>query len=511
MVLSPKLILKQSQQLVMTPQLMQAIKLLQYSNLELTSFVDKELEANPFLERPEAEDSFPASNETTPLEDSQQDRGEDGFDRDLVESQLETSREAVAQNFDSDVASLYPDAAQLPVSTSTLAASKDLMWQAPTHGTITSDSDYNLEAFIADKPSLTEAVMSQANMILSDPIDLLIAQHLCGSLDGNGYLQASVLEISEQLGLTPDAVNFVLERLQRLEPPGLFARSLQECLTLQLKEKNRFDPAIEKLIDNIELLAKHDLQKLKVLCQVDDEDLKDMVCEIKNLDPRPGSHFTHEPLQTVVPDAVVKSDGQLGWRVELNSDALPKVLINQDYYANISKSKRDDEENSYFIERLQTANWLTKALEQRASTILKVCGEIVRQQDQFLSHGVQYLRPLNLKVVAEAIGMHESTVSRVTSNKYLSTPRGIYELKYFFTTAIASSEGGETHSSEAVRDKIKRMIDAESPKKILSDDAIVKALHAEGVDIARRTVAKYREALNIPSSVQRRRQKRSII
>jgi RNA polymerase sigma-54 factor len=285
---------------------------------------------------------------------------------------------------------------------------------------------------------------------------------------------------------------------------------LSECLALQLKERNRLDPAMEKLVNNLELLARRDFAALRKICGVDDEDLIEMVGEIKALNPKPGNAFGTTVVQPVVPDVLVRPSPDGGWMVELNTDTLPKVLINQTYYASVSSGSKGDKDKQYLTECLQTANWLVKSLDQRAKTILKVATEIVRQQDSFLTSGVQNLKPLNLRMIADAIGMHESTVSRVTSNKYMATTRGIFEFKYFFTSSIASSEGGEAHSSESVRFRIKELIDREKPDDILSDDTLVKMLRDTGVDIARRTVAKYREAMNIPSSVQRRREKQSM-
>jgi RNA polymerase sigma-54 factor len=232
-----------------------------------------------------------------------------------------------------------------------------------------------------------------------------------------------------------------------------------------------------------------------------------MIAEVRQLNPKPGFAFGATEVQAVVPDVFVQAAADGTWNVELNSDTLPKVLINQNYYARVSKTACGDGDKSYLAECLQSATWLVRALDQRAKTILKVASEIVRQQDAFFAHGVQYLRPLNLKAVADAIGMHESTVSRVTSNKYMATSRGIFELKYFFTAAIAAADGGAAHSAEAVRHRIRQMIDEESPRNVLSDDTIVDKLRDSGIDIARRTVAKYREAMRIPSSVQRRRLK----
>jgi RNA polymerase sigma-54 factor len=295
--------------------------------------------------------------------------------------------------------------------------------------------------------------------------------------------------------------------LQEFDPPGVFARDLAECLALQLRDRNRLDPAMQALLDHIELLAKRDFAALRRICGVDDEDLADMVAEIRRLTPKPGLAFGSAPVQPVVPDVFVRPGPDGGWLVELNSDTLPKVLLNKTYYEKVSSSARSAADKSYLAECHQSGTWLVRALDQRARTILKVTTEIVRQQDGFFVHGVRRLRPLNLRTIADAIGMHESTVSRVTANKFLATPRGVFELKYFFTSAIAAADGGDAHSAEAVRHSIRQLIDAEASDGILSDDTIVERLREAGVEIARRTVAKYREAMRIPSSVQRRRDK----
>jgi RNA polymerase sigma-54 factor len=285
------------------------------------------------------------------------------------------------------------------------------------------------------------------------------------------------------------------------------ARNLTECLAIQLKDRDRFDPAMRTLVEHLDLLAKRDLAALRRLCGVNEEDLADMIAEIRNLNPKPGLAFGSTMVQPIVPDVYVRAASDGSWQVELNSDTLPKVLISQRYYAQVSKTARSEKDKTYMADCLQTATWLVRALDQRAKTILKVSSEIVRQQDAFFAKGVQHLRPLNLKTVADAIGMHESTVSRVTANKYMATTRGIFELKYFFTSSIASADGGEAHSAEAVRHRIRQLIEAETAAEVLSDDTIVDKLREAGIDIARRTVAKYREAMRIPSSVQRRREK----
>jgi RNA polymerase sigma-54 factor len=337
----------------------------------------------------------------------------------------------------------------------------------------------------------------------------MLAQYLVDLVDDAGYLPADLSEAAEKLGASMAQIEAVLAKLQTFDPPGVCARRLVECLAIQLRELDRLDPAMQTLLDHIELVAKRDFAGLRKICGVDDEDLIEMIGEIKRLNPKPGLAFSSVLVQPIVPDVFVRQGPDGAWVVELNHDTLPKVLVNQSYHAKVSKTAKKDTEKSYLAECLQTATWLVRALDQRAKTILKVATEIVRQQDAFFTNGVQYLRPLNLKTVADAIDMHESTVSRVTANKYIAAARGTFEMKFFFTSAIASADGGEAHSAEAVRYRIKQLVDGESVQDIMSDDAIVEQLRQAGINIARRTVAKYREAMRIPSSVQRRRDKQA--
>jgi len=337
----------------------------------------------------------------------------------------------------------------------------------------------------------------------------MIGQYLIDMVDEAGYLAGDLEAVADKLGAPLAEVEAVLAILQAFDPIGVCARNLTECLAIQLRERDRLDPAMQVLLAHLELLAKRDLAALRRVCGVDDEDLADMIAEVRALNPKPGLAFGSTAVQPIVPDVMVRAAPDGTWQVELNSDTLPKVLINQRYYAQVSKGTKNDKDKSYIADCLQTATWLVRALDQRAKTILKVSSEIVRQQDGFFAHGVQHLRPLNLKTVADAISMHESTVSRVTANKYMATSRGIFELKYFFTSAIAAADGGEAHSAEAVRHRIRQLIDGETAEDVLSDDTIVEKLKSAGVDIARRTVAKYREAMRIPSSVQRRREKQA--
>jgi RNA polymerase sigma-54 factor len=507
MALTAKLELRQGQSLVMTPQLQQAIKLLQLSNLELTAYVETELERNPLLEHEEQEreNASASSDERSGTDTAEQKDGEA-----TSEEWLDLSNDKMQNDptgaYDTEVENVFPDSSEPQAG-----PPGDGAWNAVPSRAAPSSSDHvNLEAFVAEQVSLRDHLTEQMQLALHDPVKKLIGQYLIDQVDDDGYMRGSVENLADRLGAPVALVEETLKTLQGLEPAGVFARDLAECLSLQLKDLNRFDPAIETLLQNLDLLASHDFAALKRACGIDNEDLADMIAEIKGLNPKPGMSFGSSEVQAIVPDVFVRQRPDSTWQVELNNDTLPRVLVNQSYYATVSKNAKSSEEKTYLTDCLQTANWLTKSLEQRAITILKVAGEIVRQQDAFLTHGVQFLRPLNLKTVADAIDMHESTVSRVTTNKYMATSRGIFELKYFFTSAIASSSDGEAHSSEAVRHRIKQLIDNESPAKILSDDKIVDLLGSEGIDIARRTVAKYRESMRIPSSVQRRREKRMV-
>jgi RNA polymerase sigma-54 factor len=497
-VIGPRLELRQGQSLVITPQLQQAIKLLQLSNLELEAYVEAELERNPLLQRDETESRPEADGPEAPEADAPESR-----ELDLGSDDPTTAQASI----DASPEDLYADASRAEQAAEAPAPLVD--WsKAGTGGTFEGDDD----AFerTAKEKSLLDHLTDQALMAGFTPTERLVAHALIDAVDDGGYLRADLAEIAERLGCTVELVERVLERCHGFEPTGVMARSVPECLALQLKERDRFDPAMQALVANLDLLARRDLAALRRICGVDDEDLREMIAELKALTPRPGAAFGEGAAPAVVPDAFVRPDPAGGWRVELNSDTLPKVLVDQRYHQKVSIGGRSEADKTFLAECLASANWLVKSLDQRARTILKVASEIVRQQDAFLAFGVEHLRPLNLKTVAEAIGMHESTVSRVTSNKYLATPRGVFEMKFFFTSSIASSDGGAAHSAEAVRFKIKQLIEAESSEEeVLSDDRIVEILKEAGIDIARRTVAKYREALRIPSSVERKRQIKS--
>jgi RNA polymerase sigma-54 factor len=505
MALSQRLQLRQSQALVMTPQLMQAIKLLQLSNLDLVAYVEAELERNPLLDRSAAAEGEAARAESNgaAAPDKPADGGEAWSASGEGEPNGAAKKETAQDHFDDTSAGDDADPGRARTAEAPAGYSE---WAGVGSGG-RDDSEFNLEAFVSAETTLADWLREQLTLAIVDPVRRMIGQYLIDLVDEAGYLTADLPAAAEKLGTSAAELETVLGILQGFDPPGVCARDLAECLAIQLRERNRYDPAMAALITRLDLLARRDFAALKKICGVGDEDLADMIAEVRALNPKPGLAFGSAVVQPIVPDVFVRPGPDGAWIVELNSDTLPKVLVNQSYYAEVSATAKRDTEKSYLNECLQSATWLVRALDQRARTILKVSNEIVRQQDAFFARGVEHLRPLNLKTVAEAIGMHESTVSRVTASKYMATSRGIFELKYFFTSAIAAAHGGEAHSAEAVRHRIKQLIDAEPVDDVLSDDTIVDKLREAGIDIARRTVAKYREAMRIPSSVQRRREK----
>lgn len=491
MAIGPRLEFRQSQALVMTPQLRQAIKLLQFSNLEVAAYVEEELERNPLLERDDRADShleLPAPDQRT----------ETLANLDAADM---LHQEKLPDMVEADHTNSY-DAGSL--GDSAPAFSRD-------GGGRGFETDDRGPDDLAEAPrSLREHLAEQLRLGFPDRIDRFIGAHLISLLDPAGRVTVESADLARALGVDVSRVETVRTRMQRFDPPGMFARNLRECLAAQLADLNRLDPAMQALLDNLELVAQRDLRRLREVCGVDAEDLADMLTELRALDPKPGAAFDITPPAAILPDVLMRRAPLRGeedseWILELNPETMPRVLVNQGFHARVmTQAKRED--RLFLGEQLSSANWLVKSLQQRAQTILKVSAEIVRRQDGFFRHGVAHLRPLILRDIADAVEMHESTVSRVTANKYIATPRGTFELKYFFTTAIAGLDG-ESHSAEAVRQRIRAMVDAEKAEDVLSDDAIVAALRREGVDIARRTVAKYRDALRIPSSVQRKREK----
>ena len=461
--------LKQSQSLVMTPQLQQAIKLLQFSHGELMEFLEAEIEQNPLLEA----SSPDLDNQDDPFELEAADEFEDGT--------LESAYEADNNR-------------------------SEPLGQMGKGGGGT-DGDFDGTERATSHINLRDHLQQQLNIDLRGTAERMIGSALIDAMDEAGYLPKDLSDIATTLACPLAEIETVLAQMQRFDPVGIMARSLQECLAVQLREKNRLDPAMAKLLDNLQLIAERNLKSLAERCGVSTEDVIDMITEIKQLNPKPALAYDHSQDQHVIPDVLMRPNGSGGWAVDLNPETLPRVLVDRRYHADVSAVALDKTGREYLSEKLASANWLIKALDQRATTILKVAAEIVRQQGPFFTHGVTRLKPLVLRDIAAAIEMHESTVSRVTTNKFILTPRGVFELKYFFSASIAGTFGDSTHSAEAIRHRIKSLCDKESPKDILSDDTLVDKLAEAGIVIARRTVAKYREQLHIGSSVERRREK----
>jgi RNA polymerase sigma-54 factor len=498
-VLQLRLETRQTQKIVITPQLRQAIKLLQLSAIELQAYIENEVCENPLLsieERPDNEGAPEAFSEMPASASGEADIP--AFDaRDSSEIEITTDWEPETPGD-----RVYEG---VPASASAVAE-----WSSPSGSNLSSGDDFDPFATVASTKSLADHLNEQAQLAFTSVHDRLIARYLADLVDVDGYVRSPLEDVAASLSTSLEEIERVLATLQTFDPTGICARDLAECMALQLKEKNRYDPFMERLLANLDLIAACDFQRLKKVCRVDTEDLREMLSELRQLNPRPGRSFDRVEIETLVPDVIVRRGPDGEWRAELNPRAAPSLAVDRAYYASLKARCRSDADRNYLGDRLSSANWLVKSLEQRLATILKVATAVVEEQSAFFDHGVRHLKPLNLRQIAAKIGMHESTVSRVTSNKTIATPRGIFEMKYFFTSAIsASCASVDAHSSEAVRDRIKEFISNESPAEILSDDRIVTLLKADGIDIARRTVAKYREALRIPSSAARRRQKRA--
>ena len=478
--LGPRLDLRQTQSLVMTPQLQQAIKLLALSNLEIETFVAEALEANPLLEI--GGTSREAGEEPSASADSEHDAspGPEG------EGAL-----------DIDAAALDPEAGP--------GDSGDWSRAADPAGSGEDAPDF--ENRPGDGPTLAEHLSDQIGAAARDTREALVMARIIGEIDEAGYFTGDLRVIAEDLGAPLAEVERGLAQVQTFDPTGVGARTLGECLALQAREVDRYDPCMARLIDNLDLLARGEIARLRRMCEVDDEDFAEMLAELRGYDPKPGCRFGGGSEATVVPDVLVSPLPAGGWDIRLNEATLPRLLVNRDYYLELKSGARDKASRAWLDEQLGEADWLIRALDQRQKTILKTAAEIVKRQEAFLRQGIAAMRPLTLREVAEGIEMHESTVSRVTSNKYLACPRGTFELKFFFSSGVAAADG-EGASSAAIKARIKALCDAEDPAAVLSDEALVAALKAEGFDLARRTVAKYREAIGIGSSAQRRREKR---
>ncbi|MGB3739495.1 MAG: RNA polymerase factor sigma-54 [Pontixanthobacter sp.] len=491
MSLGPRLDLRQSQSLVMTPQLQQAIKLLALSNLEIETFIGDALEANPLLEAGEisASDTDAPPEAIEPAADSV--NAADG------DAALDIDTHALDRDRDTGD-----------------GRTQDAEWGAAGLSGAAAEDGPGIEDRSSAELSLADHLLAQVGAAAGDGREAFIASYLIGLLDEAGYLHGQLRHIAAELGAPIGEVERALSVVQSLDPTGVGARTLAECLALQAKELDRYDPCMARLIDNLDLVARGEFPRLKRMCDVDDDDFADMLRELRQFDPKPGLAIGGAADAAVVPDVLITRATHGGWQIALNEATLPRLVVNRDYYVHLKDGAADRDTKAWLNEKLTDANWLIKALDQRRKTILKVAGEIVTKQEGFFRNGVSQLKPLTLREVADAIDMHESTVSRVTSNKYLQCDRGTFEMKYFFTSGVgrigggadATGEGGA--SSHSVKARIKALTDAEDATSILSDDKLVALLKDEGFDLARRTVAKYREAMGIGSSVQRRRSKK---
>ena len=498
--LGPRLDLRQSQSLVMTPQLQQAIKLLALSNLEIETFIGDALEANPLLDigelAPAPVETIDADHRRTTLESSP------------VDQLIGEGRAAEDRPLDIDTGTLDMD--RDTGDSGDTPAMAEVAFEGPYDGEARvsgSGEAPGIDEQGSGGETLAAHLHAQIGAVTRDPRQAFIGRFLIDQLDEAGYLPIPLREVCNDLQVPLVEAEAALALVQTLDPTGVGARTLSECIALQAKEADRHDPAMARLIENLDMVARGELARLKRMCGVDDEDFADMLAELRGYDPKPGLQFGASVTEPVVPDILITSRADGGWNVALNQATLPRLIVNRSYYVEMRGACGDRGDKGWLSERLADANWLVKALDQRQKTILKVASEIVRQQDGFFRHGVSQLKPLTLRTVAETVSLHESTVSRVTSNKYLLCERGTFELKYFFTSGVASSDGEGAVSAEAVKAAIRQLIEAEDSKAILSDDALVDLLNTRGFDLARRTVAKYREAIGLGSSVQRRRQK----
>jgi len=493
--LGPRLDLRQSQSLVMTPQLQQAIKLLALSNLEIEAFIGDAMAANPLLDVG-GEPAAPVAPQTTEPD------GEarlTSLEASSVDRLIGEGRAADDRPLDIDPVANAPD------RDTGDGVGLDASWGSDLR------SSAGEEGFAIDQrgrfdETLVEHLQAQVGLAAPSRRAEAITAYLIGLLDDAGYLTVSLREVCEDLHIARADAEEALAVVQSLDPTGVGARSLSECIALQAREADRYDPCMARLIDNLDLVGRGEFARLRRMCGVDEEDFADMLAELRGYGPKPGLRFGGESGGAVTPDILVEPGPGGGWKIAINEATVPRVIVNRSYYVELKAGCGDKASRGWLSEKLADANWLIKALDQRQKTILKVAAELVKQQEGFFRHGVSHLKPLTLRTVAEAISMHESTVSRVTSSKYLHCARGTFELKYFFTSGVSTS-GGEGASAEAVKAAIRKLVDAEDAKAILSDDALVDLLKAQGFDLARRTVAKYREAIGLGSSVQRRRQK----
>ena len=500
MQMMPSLQVKQKQALVMTPQLQQAIKLLQMTNLDIANFLQDQALENPFIEVENGTDHTPAADlGSTPRSEA-------------TDAPVAGKNDSSAADLDRDMAA-GGAIADDPTSHADLEnrfGSEGLDYGHAQRGR-PADLDWDGLANLAEQgpESLVECVLRQIDLSIFDPRQRVIAYALAEALEPSGWLGRSVAEVAAGCGAGEEETEEVLAIVQKLEPEGVFARDLAECLRIQARERDEFDEVMAVVLDNLPMLANGDIAALARRAGSDAEDVARCLRLIREMNPKPGEAYESAPLRVHAPDVIV-SRGKDGWVVDLNRSTLPSLVINEDYAAQISaagRGKAAEASNQFVTDAVGSARWLRRALDQRNNTTLKIAGEIVRQQSAFLTEGLSALKPLALKDVAEAVGMHESTVSRVTSGLLMATPKGCYPLKSLFSVSLATDEG-DAKAAAAVRNMIEAIIAGEPAGKPLSDDAIALMVSEKGVKLARRTVAKYRDMLKIPSSSERRRRAR---
>jgi RNA polymerase sigma-54 factor len=510
-VLGPRLQLRTSQQLVLTPQLQQAIQLLTLTNIELEAFLEAELEKNPLLEIERADQSGPDDASGMIAGSGGPGGGDEGSDLLADDDRPDTAGgsdpDDPAPTTADQLLERGDAQADAPLDAEVTETFPDAFDDAGQPGMSASDAGPggeagDIEALGNGPLSLREHLEAQATEQLSG-INLAIARRLIDLIDEAGYLRASVAEEAAALGVPRWRVEAVLERIQDFDPTGVGARSLAECLALQARERGWLDEPMRRLLRNLEALARGDLATVRRATGLRGDDLAALLARLRALDPKPGRAFGGEASLAVVPDVFVRRTGT-GWSIELNTATLPRVLVNRRYHAELARGAQGPA-RQFLDDCLASARWLTRALDQRARTITTVATELVRQQEGFFLGGIRALRPLTLRHIAEAVGLHESTISRATANKYLACDRGTFEMKFFFTPALTSTDGERDVSNETVRRRVRELIEAETADSVLSDDQLVRHLRAEGYEVARRTVAKYREQMSLGSSVERRR------
>jgi len=492
MQLAQQIKMRQSQSLVMTPQLQQAIKLLQMTNLELCQFLENQQSENPFLEI------------DTKLNNQEKKIGEQSAD--IKETTSVISDDIKNGNVVSDDPSsnqdyenrFETDLNERPKLDSPSSNSKN----------VASDDFDDYISSLANRPeTLKEHVMKQISLEIKDPTERLIASFLADNIEPTGWLSTDTQVIADETNCPISQVLRVLKKVQKFEPSGIFARNLSECLKIQLEEKSLLTEGMDLLLDNLDLLAKGELKELIKITNFNQDEISKSIVTIRSLNPKPGeAYFFDETIQNA-PDVIVSKSNK-GWVVELNKSTLPAVIIDEDYISKMNSTKNNESSTSFIADSIASARWLKRSVEQRNNTTLTIASAIIAQQEDFLEHGFSHLKPMVLRDIANNVGMHESTVSRVTTGLTMETPRGCFAMKYFFSVSLNSAENGETHAATAVREAIKKLILEEPSKKPLSDEAIASIMKKDGIDLARRTVAKYREIMKIPSSAQRRRQTR---